>query len=122
MYRKPENYSMTYSAIHQWVRYTWGKPDECEHCDKVEGNFHWASKTNNYTRNRNDWMRLCSSCHKYHDLPEGWEPINKGQLTLHEKTCLKCNKNFKHFRNRVIYCSVSCARSVNASKPRKVYA
>lgn len=59
-----------YGGLHYWV-YKWlGKPDTCEHCGKIGlsgKQIHWANKSGNYLRDKNDWIRLCVSCHKKYD-------------------------------------------------------
>ena len=57
-------------ALHSWVVRNLGKPDTCELCGKVGLNkhkIHWANKDHKYQRNLDDWLRLCSSCHKKYD-------------------------------------------------------
>lgn len=59
-----------YSALHLWVKRWLGKPSKCEHCGKtVKGvGIHWANRTGEYKRDLNDWLRLCSKCHREYDL------------------------------------------------------
>lgn len=60
----------SYSSIHYWMRRHFGKPLKCELCG-VEGlnvrQYHWANISGEYKRDRNDWKRLCVSCHLYRD-------------------------------------------------------
>lgn len=59
--------SVGYASLHEWIARNFGKPSKCEHCNtEVAKRFEWANK-GNYTRNREDWIRLCSSCHKTYD-------------------------------------------------------
>jgi len=61
---------VSYKGLHDWVNKNWGKPDTCEHCGSsgLSGMYiNWASKEGNYTRNREDWLRLCKSCHNTRD-------------------------------------------------------
>jgi len=55
-----------YGALHIWIRRNWGKPKVCDFCESTK-NVQWASKNQNYTRKRKDWLRLCISCHKKYD-------------------------------------------------------
>lgn len=60
----------SYSVIHQWVRRHYGKPGKCENCGATE-DLHWANKSGEYHRVRDDWMRLCRLCHVRHDRKNG---------------------------------------------------
>lgn len=69
-----------YSGLHKWIRRKYGQPSTCEHC--YEGQLfgqkiHWANKSGKYLRDRNDWLRLCSLCHKKYDR------VN--HITIHER-------------------------------------
>lgn len=69
-----------YSGLHTWVQRTLGKPDTCEHC-KTSGlkgrEIHWANKSGNYKRDKEDWLRLCASCHLTYDWPKRRNYISK---------------------------------------------
>lgn len=59
-----------YRAVHSFIERHYGKPTTCEHCQTtnlVGRQIHWASKTQSHTRNRENWMRLCSKCHGIYD-------------------------------------------------------
>lgn len=58
--------------IHRFIRNKLGRPLKCEHCDKENKNIgrsliEYASKSHKYTRNLNDWIPLCRSCHMKFD-------------------------------------------------------
>lgn len=56
-----------YASLHEWMRTNYGAPTSCENCGS-KMNLEWASKIRGvYTRNRQDWLWLCCSCHKTHD-------------------------------------------------------
>lgn len=60
-----------YGGLHTWVSKNLGKPDKCEFCKKfgLKGkNIHWANRSGGYKRDLQDWLRLCTSCHKKYDL------------------------------------------------------
>lgn len=58
-----------YSALHQWVTANYGKPTFCEECKtSTRQMYHWANLSGSYLRDRDDWKRLCVSCHKFYDL------------------------------------------------------
>lgn len=59
-----------YCALHEWVSRYKGKPTKCEHCGKIflrNSQIHWANIDHKYRRRLNDFIRLCSSCHKIYD-------------------------------------------------------
>jgi len=59
-----------YSGLHKWVARHLGKPNICEHCQKIVQSpfqIHWANKSHSYLRDLTDWLRLCVPCHKQYD-------------------------------------------------------
>ena len=63
---KGENAS--YSAKHYWISRKLGKPRECTNCGtKNAKKFEWANLDGEYKRNLDDYMRLCTSCHRLMD-------------------------------------------------------
>lgn len=59
----------SYEAKHMWVKYHYGKPQECEHCGTTKKRmYHWANISKECMRDRSDWLRLCVPCHKRFDL------------------------------------------------------
>lgn len=75
-----------YFALHSWIRREFGKPTICELCSSSE-NVQWASKNQKYTRQREDWIQLCASCHKKYDVKMNrrvaWNKGKKVDRTLH---------------------------------------
>ena len=61
--------AIKYSGLHLYARRTFGKSSICEHCNqKFDGrHINWATKDGKYTRGREDWIRVCVSCHRKHD-------------------------------------------------------
>lgn len=66
---------VSYHALHYWVRRNFIKPDICDFCKKNPGldnhgrtKLHWANKTDLPIRERDNWLCLCSSCHKKYDI------------------------------------------------------
>lgn len=58
----------TYSAIHYWVSGNKGKPKKCEHCGTTKAKkFEWANIDHEYKRDLNDYIRLCTPCHRKYD-------------------------------------------------------
>lgn len=59
-----------YRAIHSFIVNNYGQPTTCEHCQTgnlIGHSIHWASKTREYKRDRENWLRLCAKCHGIHD-------------------------------------------------------
>jgi len=55
-------------AIHKWIVSRLGKPSICENCGTRNAlKFEWANVDHSYRRKLDDWMRLCTSCHRKHD-------------------------------------------------------
>ena len=62
-----------YCTLHDWIRLWRGTPEKCEFCglfgEKVNGrwNIHWANKSREYKRYLEDWLSLCTPCHREYD-------------------------------------------------------
>lgn len=59
------------SQVHKWLDVNYGKPFRCENkkCEHRSIWFDWALKTGKqYERNRDNFLRLCRSCHRRYDL------------------------------------------------------
>ena len=61
----------SYPAIHAWLKRKFGKATECENitkCLKTSKNYQWAKlKDKEYERKRENFWRLCVSCHSIYD-------------------------------------------------------
>lgn len=60
-----------YRGLHQWIIRRKGKPCECSNCGKKDTRpriIQWANIDGRYKRNLDDYVALCSSCHKKYDL------------------------------------------------------
>jgi hypothetical protein len=65
-----------YAKIHQWLAKNYGKADHCDKCTKPTRRFQWALKKGcEYDYNVNNFIQLCTSCHKLYDMTEVF--INK---------------------------------------------
>lgn len=54
-----------YNAIHMWIRRHFVRTTYCEKCHAtVVKRFEWANLSGEYRRDRDDWMNVCSVCHK----------------------------------------------------------
>ena len=57
-----------YQGVHGWIRKIAGKPSLCENCGTTTAKkFEWANISSEYKRKRDDWKRLCVSCHQAMD-------------------------------------------------------
>lgn len=59
------------SQVHKWLVVHFGNPKVCEglECTKKATWFDWALKTGKqYERNRENFIRLCRSCHRRYDM------------------------------------------------------
>ena len=62
-----------YFAKHRYLYYHYGQPSICENlsCEKRSKVFEWCLKGGrSYSHNREDYLRLCRSCHRKYDLTE----------------------------------------------------
>ena len=63
-----------YSAKHKWINRNYGSPRYCEFCKRSNLNkrqYNWANIDHKYKRVETDWIRLCVSCHRFHDIKKG---------------------------------------------------
>ena len=56
-----------YRGLHYWLHREKGKPQGCK-CGRTGCRFQWANKDGKYRRNINDYISMCPSCHKKHDI------------------------------------------------------
>lgn len=56
-----------YSGLHKWVKRHKGSPKHCLICSKKKS-LQWANIDHKYRRNLDDYIPLCSSCHKLFDI------------------------------------------------------
>jgi len=62
---------VSYRGLHQWIRRKKGLPRQCSKCFKQSDKpriIQWANIDGKYRRVLDDYIPLCCSCHKYHDL------------------------------------------------------
>lgn len=62
---------VSYRGLHQWVRRYKGKPSRCSKCGLISHKpriIQWANVDGLYHRRLEDFVALCVSCHKIHDL------------------------------------------------------
>lgn len=71
----PKNFKgdkVGYCALHDWVGRRFGKARVCIICGEKTGRIEWANISLEYKRNLDDWMSLCSKCHRKYDRINGW--------------------------------------------------
>lgn len=89
-----------YAAIHISLSKHY-KKESCEFCNKKPpevSRLEWANITGVYTRDRKDYIVLCPSCHRKHDLKK--EFCKKGHPRINNIrynnrghiVCVKCEK------------------------------
>lgn len=74
--------SVGYHGIHHWIANLLGRPTKCDICGTTTAKkFEWANKDHKYSRKKEDWMRVCTSCHRRYDYAkfigkeDEWEKI-----------------------------------------------
>lgn len=89
-------------CIHKWVKYHKGTPQICEKCKKTnEVRYEWANKDHRYKRNLNDYIRLCSKCHRKNDL----------KFLNYKHICKMCGIKFESKCKKSEYCPPPCRSS-----------
>jgi len=59
----------SYDAMHKWVKRQKGKPKKCEVCGSIKKKkYEWANIDHSYKRNVDDYIRMCTSCHRRYDI------------------------------------------------------
>ena len=65
---KGEN--VCYAGMHSWITKMKGRPSKCEHCGKTDlrpRQYNWANIDHLYRRKLDDYIRLCTKCHRKYD-------------------------------------------------------
>lgn len=115
----------SYTAKHMWIRYHYGTPKKCEHCEATEDKmYHWANISGDYLRERDDYIRLCVSCHKRYDIKRLAGKIKKRVPKVQPtKICTECGTEFtknprlsKKQWETTYLCSKQCSSKVIARK------
>lgn len=67
-YSKFNGTTSQYKNLHKWIGNKFGRPKKCEDCGTTSAKrYDWATIDNKYTNLREDWKRLCRSCHQKFD-------------------------------------------------------
>ncbi len=58
-----------YFGVHDWMTKHYGQPIGCETCGTIDPSktYGWANISKTYKRDRNDFKRMCMSCHRIYD-------------------------------------------------------
>lgn len=56
-----------YVAKHSFIYRQKGRPEICKFCGTTLGKLEWANKDHKYSRNPDDYISLCVSCHNKYD-------------------------------------------------------
>ena len=83
--------NISYCNLHKWVTYNKGKPSLCEFCGNTKAKkYEWASRDHSYSRDLNSYIRLCTSCHRLHDIEaNGYRTVNRKS---NRPICEDCSK------------------------------
>ena len=61
--------SIGIKGVHQWVNKWNGKPKICEVCGTIKAKkYEWANVDHTYKRILEDYIRMCTSCHRKYDI------------------------------------------------------
>jgi hypothetical protein len=69
-----------YKQLHTWIRKMLGEPDKCYRCFTSAAKIDYANISGKYLRDIDDYIPLCSSCHKIYDGECG-EKIHTSKLS-----------------------------------------
>lgn len=63
---------VSYTGIHKWVVKWKGTPNCCEQCGTTTAKkFEWANVDHEYRRVLEDYIRMCTPCHRNYDKSRG---------------------------------------------------
>ena len=63
---------VSYSGMHHWLKRCKGSPIQCQICGtKTAKKFEWANKDHKYNRILDDYISMCTSCHRKYDYANG---------------------------------------------------
>ena len=67
-----------YHAIHSWIERWKGKLKQCERCGSTTAKkYEWANIDHTYKRILEDYIRMCTSCHRIYDYEHNLKTNNK---------------------------------------------
>lgn len=56
-----------YIALHNWLNKNYKKPPQCNRCGAKNTRLEWANISGRYTRDIQDYLALCKTCHVKQD-------------------------------------------------------
>lgn len=60
---------VSYVGLHQWVARNKGRPRRCEVCGTTSAKkYEWANIDHRHRRVLEDFIRMCTSCHRNYDI------------------------------------------------------
>jgi hypothetical protein len=114
--------SMTYGAVHKFVRAHFARTGRCEYCGATDRPTEWANAR--LTRNRADWFEMCRRCHRNFDGHPQMRNLAKATATraVQQRAVTHCPQghaydaaNTGHTKRGSRYCR-ACARIRMAAK------
>ena len=89
-----------YVGKHHWIRKVYGKADHCEvDPNHLSGSrYHWHNLSGEYKRDREDWIQLCSSCHRRRHPPPKKAFCPQGHEYTEENTGINTTKGWRFCR------------------------
>lgn len=83
--------NIKYGGLHDWLRNNFGRANHCESltCEHKSKNFGWCLKKGKlYSRNIDNYIQLCYSCHMKYDYTDKWKEnlseAHKGNIPSQE--------------------------------------
>ena len=108
-----------YVAKHTKIRKILGKATECVHCKRTDRKkYEWANKDHKYSRNIEDYISLCCSCHRKYDYENN--NMRKGGGVF--KSCCKRGHIFSKENTYTTPDGRRICRKCNSLRFKKYYA
>lgn len=104
-----------YPGIHQWLRKHFGAPQECQNdnCIGRSNNFDWAKRRDcEYQRRRENFLRLCRSCHRKYDRDPNYQIRIRDLLDIRELLMNPPLRNYGDARSASAPCTCGKTNSL----------
>ena len=76
-----------YTSVHHWIQRWKGVPSLCEMCGTIKAKrFEWANIDHTYKRVLEDYIRMCTKCHRHYDYSNGLCDIGSRYGSIPNKT------------------------------------
>jgi hypothetical protein len=106
-----------YTVLHVWIINHWGKAQCCVFCGLDKPHYEWANVSGNYTRDLEDYLPLCVSCHRKLDWTENQREFHRARLKKHR---IAIKSKVAQFQDgqliQVFDCAYDAARAVDRNK------